>query len=304
MSGESDLDSLAQTCSERDNGVSFCSPESTDVWVNGTSHYFIWKYNNPFYVASTYLDIYLYYIINYAYVNVKTLSNLTTNSGGVNVTIDDSWFIRSSTTAQNLTMYAYILPSTANSTKELTDPKSLYPLPSNFTITQSATPVVITTTSPSPTNTDTNTQTSTQTTTEQSQDTNASSIPGWAIAIIVIGAVALLCGLALIWLWFLRRKQSPAPSPPPKMRAMPDTTSMNSQTPMYRPTDSAVVSSSLPRPVNTLESIPSEEEDDEETHRRRLGEALLKKQLEEDGTFVKHAGRFTHVKSLDRKSVV
>lgn len=44
------------------------------------------------------------------------------------------------------------------------------------------------------------------------------------------------------------------------------------------------------------EDIGGEEE--EEMKRRRLGEALLQRQLEEDGTSVKHAGRFTRVKSL------
>ena len=39
-------------------------------------------------------------------------------------------------------------------------------------------------------------------------------------------------------------------------------------------------------------------EEDEELRRRRLGEALLQRQLEEDGTSVKHAGHFTRVKSM------
>ncbi|KAL7320806.1 hypothetical protein PS15m_000658 [Mucor circinelloides] len=41
-----------------------------------------------------------------------------------------------------------------------------------------------------------------------------------------------------------------------------------------------------------------DEQEEEELKRRRLGEALLQRQLEEDGTSVKHAGRFTRVKSL------
>lgn len=41
-----------------------------------------------------------------------------------------------------------------------------------------------------------------------------------------------------------------------------------------------------------------EEQEQEELKRRRLGEVLLQRQLEEDGTSVKHAGRFTRVKSL------
>lgn len=41
-----------------------------------------------------------------------------------------------------------------------------------------------------------------------------------------------------------------------------------------------------------------EDQEQEELKRRRLGEVLLQRQLEEDGTSVKHAGRFTRVKSL------
>ncbi|CAO3645937.1 unnamed protein product [Mucor hiemalis] len=51
-----------------------------------------------------------------------------------------------------------------------------------------------------------------------------------------------------------------------------------------------------PPPGMGEEIIP--EEEDEEMKRRRLGEALLQRQLEEDGTSVKHAGRFTRVRSL------
>jgi hypothetical protein len=45
-------------------------------------------------------------------------------------------------------------------------------------------------------------------------------------------------------------------------------------------------------------SVTIGDEQEEELKRRRLGEALLQRQLEEDGTSVKHAGRFTRVKSL------
>ncbi|EIE92247.1 hypothetical protein RO3G_17054 [Rhizopus delemar RA 99-880] len=136
MSEGSDFDSLVESCSKENNGISSCLPTPTDIWINGTNHYFIWKYNNPFYVTSSYLDLYLYYIINYAYVNVKTFNNLTTSTGGINVTVDDSWFLDSSTTRQNLTMYGFYLPSTANVTVELSDPNSQYPRPFNFTVTR------------------------------------------------------------------------------------------------------------------------------------------------------------------------
>lgn len=44
--------------------------------------------------------------------------------------------------------------------------------------------------------------------------------------------------------------------------------------------------------------IEVEGEQEAELKRKRLGEALLQRQLQEDGTSVKHAGRFTRVKSL------
>lgn len=48
----------------------------------------------------------------------------------------------------------------------------------------------------------------------------------------------------------------------------------------------------------TASTATGGDEEQEELKRRRLGEALLQRQLEEDGTSVKHAGRFTRVKSL------
>lgn len=54
----------------------------------------------------------------------------------------------------------------------------------------------------------------------------------------------------------------------------------------------------LGRPTDwNLSGLGQEEE--EELKRRKLGETLLQRQLEEDGTSVKHAGRFTRVKSLN-----
>jgi hypothetical protein len=82
------------------------------------------------------LNLYLYYIINYAYVNVKNYNNLTTLTGGISITVDDSWFLSPSLTSQNLTMYGFLLPSTANVTLELSNPDSQYPRPFNFTVTR------------------------------------------------------------------------------------------------------------------------------------------------------------------------
>ncbi|KAI9262774.1 hypothetical protein BY458DRAFT_557105 [Sporodiniella umbellata] len=308
MSEESFNDSV-YACARSDNSISFCSPQPGDVWANGTEHSFIWKKNNPFYVSHEYISIYLYYIINYAYVNVKTLENLPTDSGGVNVTVDDSWFIKPSSTAQNLTAYAYLLPSTFNATNELLDTNSLYPLPLNFTVTQSATPANRPFPSSTKSSLDPNATHDTNTNANSNNNSSGNShnqLPAWAIAVIVLASIAILCGIAvLIWaiifLFFRnkKKKQPPVVKDDKPAKVMLDTTSMNSQTPMatYRSTDSATA-----RPVPPLDPIHSlsikEEDEDPESHRRRLGEALLQKQLEEDGTFVKHAGRFTHVKSL------
>ncbi|KAG1369503.1 hypothetical protein G6F61_012276 [Rhizopus arrhizus] len=269
----------------------------------------------------SHLDLYLYYIINYAYVNVKTFNNLTTSTGGIHVTVDNSWFLDSSTTDQNLTMYGFYLPSTANVTVELSDPNSQYPRPFNFTVTQSAS-------GNSNKTTTTNNSTSTTHSTDHdpsnhldSQALNQDRLPGWAIAVIVIAVIALICGAAaLAWITVISRRnkknnklipiiagsnddnqstptaQQP-PTSPNHEKALLETTSMNSsQAPIlaYRSTESIKGSNRL----DSFSKSMSLDEEEEEMRRRRLGEALLQRQLEEDGTSVKHAGRFTHVKSL------
>ncbi|KAI7897791.1 uncharacterized protein BX663DRAFT_527206 [Cokeromyces recurvatus] len=75
--------------------------------------------------------------------------------------------------------------------------------------------------------------------------------------------------------------------------------------PLFSPTTTTNNDSIHNRPSTSSTLAPPQDklfiEDefiDEELRRRRLGEALLQRQLEEDGASVKHAGRFTRVKSL------
>ncbi|CAO3678686.1 unnamed protein product [Rhizopus stolonifer] len=327
MSEETDFSTLVEACAKKDNGVSICLPESTDIWINGTNHDFIWKYNNPFYVSSESLNLYLYYIVNYAYVNVKTYKNFTTLTGGSEVTVNDSWFLESSTTSQNLTMYGFLLPSTANVTQELSNPDSQYPRPFNFTVTQLASPQLTSNTPSISTNSNNtnNNNNSTDSNKDTTQNTTNShnTLPGWAIAVIAIASIALICGAAaLIWTTVISRRNKKnnklipivvAPGEeggkPTNEKILVDNVSMNSQAPIlaYRSSESMAMreSSIASRPtlfsdsnaIDAFRSSPMYEEE-EEMRRRRLGEALLQKQLEEDGTSVKHAGRFTHVKSL------
>lgn len=269
------------------------------------------------------MDLYLYYIINYAYVNVKTFNNLTTSTGGINVTVDDSWFLDSSTTRQNLTMYGFYLPSTANVTVELSDPNSQYPRPFNFTVTQNASKSSNSTTTATNSTNTTNSTENDHPDHLDSQAFNQDRLPGWAIAVIVIAVIALICGAAaLAWITVISRRnkknnklipiiagsnddnnqntqpiaQQP-PTSPHQEKALLETTSMNSsQAPIlaYRSTESIKGSNRL----DSFSQSMALDEEEEEMRRRRLGEALLQRQLEEDGTSVKHAGRFTHVKSL------
>ncbi|EIE80963.1 hypothetical protein G6F46_001394 [Rhizopus delemar] len=315
MSGESDFSSLVESCSKENNGISACTPTTTDIWVNGTSHYFIWKYNNPFYVNAEYLNLYLYYIINYAYVNVKNYNNLTTLTGGIHITVDDSWFLSPSLTSQNLTMYGFLLPSTANVTLELSDPDSQYPRPFNFTVTQLASTHL--NSNPNSASTPNSTTDDTTNNTNNSHNTTHNALPGWAIAVIVIAVIGLICGaVALFWITVVSRKNkknnklipviiTPKPGKDTE-KVLVDSISVNSQAPILacRSSESVAMreSSIASRPLTdaTIEAFRSTPmyEEEEEMRRRRLGEALLQKQLEEDGTSVKHAGRFTHVKSL------
>ncbi|KAG1176445.1 hypothetical protein G6F70_005071 [Rhizopus microsporus] len=315
-----DFTSLVEACSKEPNEISACLPGPSDVWDS--------------------LNLYLYNIINYAYVNVKNYSNLNTLAGGIQVTVDDSWFLKPSSTNQNITMYGFYLPSTANVTVELSDPNSQFPRPFNFTVTQIASPNLSNNNKP---------KNSTSPSTGSNSNSNGSNLngsatsssnplPGWAIAVIVIAVIALICGAAaLIWTTIISRKSKKNNKLLPIITAtdasnnnnnnnrgneaglnaakinneklLLDTTSMNSQAPImgYRSTDSVPMAessiASRPTTYNNETYDPFRanmpvDEEEEELKRRRLGEALLQRQLEEDGTSVKHAGRFTRVKSL------
>ncbi|RCH79074.1 hypothetical protein CU098_000532, partial [Rhizopus stolonifer] len=143
--------------------------------------------------------------------------------------------------------------------------------------------------------------------TTQSTTSSHNTLPGWAIAVIVIASIALICGAAaLIWTTVISRRNKKnnklipivvAPGEegrkPANEKILVDNVSMNSQAPIlaYRSSDSMAMRES------SIASRPTVFNDSSAIEAFR-SEALLQKQLEEDGTSVKHAGRFTHVKSL------
>jgi hypothetical protein len=99
--------------------------------------YYICIFSYPYYVSSPNISIYLYNIVKYAYVSTKNYTNLSTSLGGVEVAVDDSWFLNSLSPGsqnQTVTTYLYILPSTMDPYTELANSNSMYPRPFNFSV--------------------------------------------------------------------------------------------------------------------------------------------------------------------------
>ncbi|KAI8363805.1 hypothetical protein EDC96DRAFT_511796 [Choanephora cucurbitarum] len=344
---QSALEEQAEYCSGLGNQYASCSPTSSDVWTNGSTYNFIWNYNYPYYVRFDNISLYLYYIVRYEYVSVKNFTNLPEKSGGIEVTVDDSWFLSSlpaGSPSQNLTMYGFYLPSSANPMEELASTSSQFPRPFNFTVVQYASmnQTNSTTTVPNNNNNNNNNSNDNKSSAESNNSsannsTNSSGLPNWAIAVIVIAIVALVCGAtALAWTMLLsrksKRKNKLLPIINNSEKKQTDTQSMHSQVKMtaFRSTESVPMSATTEngstvgtlasrnhQPLSLAAHDPAKlsstdalllslgrnntewsSEEDEELRRRRLGEALLQRQLEEDGTSVKHAGRFTRVKSM------
>ncbi|GAN01433.1 hypothetical protein MAM1_0007c00866 [Mucor ambiguus] len=375
---QSALSDLAQSCSDQGNQYPFCSPVSTDVWTNGSTYDFVWNFNYPFYVGYESISLYLYYYIKFEYQNVKNFTNLDRSSGGIEVAVDDSWFLtplNPGDSPKNWTMLGFYLPSTLNSAQELASPTSMFPRPFNFTITQFAPPGNSSTTNTTNTTNSTNTSNNNNSNdknsgnSSNSSSSSSSALPGWAIAVIVIAVIALVCGAAaLIWAILISRRNKRNNKLIPivgggkggrngdsskgsgEKGLYKDSASLSSQAKInaFRSTDSVPMSAAenassvgtlasrqtytqpfTPYDNNKLSStdavlladtfrntlgrstadwnpsstaaggsVAYDDPEEEELKRRRLGEALLQRQLEEDGTSVKHAGRFTRVKSL------
>ncbi|KAI8640327.1 hypothetical protein BD408DRAFT_419899 [Parasitella parasitica] len=370
---QSALSDQAKSCSDQGNQYSFCYPLSTDVWTNGSTHDFVWNFNYPFYVGYDSISLYLYYYLKFEYTNVKNFTNLSTKTGGIEVTVDDSWFLtplEPGEPPKNWTMLGFYLPSTLDSAQELASPTSMFPRPFNFTITQFA-PPGDSTTNIANTRNSTNSKSNDKNNNNNGDSLSSSALPSWAIAIIVIAVIALICGAtALVWAMLISRRNKRNNKLLPAAAAgvggvgggsgagdelhdesgnnnekqlYKDTASFNSQAKMtaFRSTDSVPMSAAenassvgtlasrqtYTQPFtpydnklsstdavlladtfrNTLGRSTAEwnpaasgsgDDEQEELKRRRLGEALLQRQLEEDGTSVKHAGRFTRVRSL------
>lgn len=186
-------------CAQRDNQHPYCSPLTTDTWVNGTTHQFIWNYNFPFYVSSDVLTLNLYYIKNYQYTLIKAWTDLPTSDGELTATVDDTWFPTPNYDGKNKSwpLYIYYLPSSMNASSELQNTNSLYPRPYNFTVIQLP--------SSEPPNSPPNSNTPTSYSSNQHN-----GLPGWGIALIVIACVAVIAALGVLawaYLVYLPRKR-------------------------------------------------------------------------------------------------
>ncbi|CAO3592831.1 unnamed protein product [Absidia cylindrospora] len=187
-------------CSQKDNQYPYCSPLTTDTWVNGTTHQFIWNFNFPFYVSSDTLTLNLYYIKNYQYTTIKTWTDLTTSDGELTATVDDSWFPTPNYDGNKTwPLYIYYLPSAMNASAELQNTNSLYPRPYNFSVIQLP--------SPEPPNSNLPPNSNTPTSYSSNQH---HGLPGWGIALIVIASVAVAAVLGILawaYLVYLPRKR-------------------------------------------------------------------------------------------------
>ncbi|GAA5797165.1 hypothetical protein HPULCUR_002544 [Helicostylum pulchrum] len=339
-----------EECAGKGNQYPFCSPESDAVWVNGSTHDFIWNKNHPFYVGYPQISLYLYYIVKYEYVSVKNYTDLDTATGGTEVTVDDSWFLdplENGSPPRNLSISAFYLPSDLSPYAEISSTISMYPRPYNFTVVQLSLPANGTTTPPSSNSNNDNSNSNNNNSNNSSNadhSLSSSTLPGWAIAVIVLAVIAFICGVAaLIWAVYMSRRNKTNKLDPITGSNNNNhgyhkeySTSINSQTKVtaFRSTDSVPMTTAsqgenassigtlaydgsnkltssdavfladsfrntLGRSVNDWNNTTFVDgEEEEEEKRRKLGEALLQRQLEEDGTSVKHAGRFTRVKSL------
>ncbi|KAI7863504.1 hypothetical protein BDF14DRAFT_1733922 [Spinellus fusiger] len=127
----------ATACRKLGNAYTVCVPSYVDTWENGTAHNFIWNYEQPFYVSSPTISLYLYYKQNFAYNLIKNWTDMSTSSGELDVVVDDTWFpmtLPAGSGNQTLTLFGFFLPSNLNATYELTSTTSSYPRPFNFTV--------------------------------------------------------------------------------------------------------------------------------------------------------------------------
>lgn len=72
-------------------------------------------------------------------MSVKNFTDLDRTYGGIQVIVDDSWFLESlpdNSLPQNLSISAFYLPSTLSPYIEISSPISMFPRPYNFTVTR------------------------------------------------------------------------------------------------------------------------------------------------------------------------
>ncbi|CAO3587290.1 unnamed protein product [Absidia cylindrospora] len=224
--------------------------------------------------------------------------------------VDDSWFPTPlyNQSQKQWTMYGFYLPSFMNPTQELSNPDSQYPRPFNFSIIQFG-----------KTQIGNNNNTTTSTTVTQngplSSPTNQSNdmvhaFPIWAIIVLAITSATLFLLLMMTLLWFLYRRSpkdetkdtmnnnkllaeneiatpsstSPSPLPlsnePPVAATLPNPRHSDAS---WQRRSSLLSSSNAAILGETVQKmIESPDWDDQEERRRRLGDQLLRKELEAD----------------------
>lgn len=85
------------------------------------------------------MNLYLYYIVKFEYVSVKNYTDIDRSLGGIQVTVDDSWFLNPLAVGappENLTMAGFYLPNGFSPYSEISSPISMFPRPFNFTVTR------------------------------------------------------------------------------------------------------------------------------------------------------------------------
>lgn len=295
-------------CGSNGNTDTICSPKTNDVWKNGTWYPITWNSMYPTYVSAGELSIYVYFVKNYQKIQIKQWSNIDPTEGNLPVLVDDTWRLNSSE-ATNYDCLVYIVPTQVDPLKEMNNMFSDYPTAISFHVAQVAlspisTALPTSTTSILPTSTVLPTITSlpSQPTIQPTKD----NLQPWIISAICIASLAALgtC-FSLGWIFFRKKQWSQKPKEdtlPPYVHPLNNASSMTMVNPSQgRQTRLQSCTSLSKEPfltsndahilANAFRETMRCPEWQTEQDRRRAGDALLKKELEIEGTLMKKVGK-------------
>ncbi|CAO3617341.1 unnamed protein product [Cunninghamella blakesleeana] len=159
-----------EECGSQGNNIMYCSPTADDIWVNGTTHPFIWNSQYPYYTSESW-------------------KGLDPWSGSFTVQVNDSWF--PSYSKNNWTLYGFYLPSSYDVNKELNNPNSLFPSMFNFSIIRY--------------NNNNNNNNNNNKSIEKELNPDH-SIPIWIITIIVTASITILLLMITLIIWRIYKK--------------------------------------------------------------------------------------------------